>query len=57
MAALCSAVTRSLDGDDAFLQKQNLLSIIKIVECLNNAAEYFGVHLLNIACLLPQQRS
>lgn len=56
MSALCSSVTRTVDGD-GFLQKQSLLSIIKIVECLNNATEYFRVHSLNIVCLLPQQRS
>lgn len=57
MRALCSPVVIcTLDGD-VFLQKQNLWSIINIVECLTNATEYFGVHLLNIICLLPRQCS
>lgn len=56
MPALCSAVICTLDGD-GFLQKQNLWSILNIMECLTNATEYFRVDLLNIVCLLPQQRS
>lgn len=57
MRALCSPVVIcTLDGD-VFLQKQNRWSIINTVECLTNATEYFGVHLLNIICLLPRQCS
>lgn len=56
MQALCSPIVCTLDAD-GFLQQKKIKCLSLIVECLTKATEYFRVHLLNIICLLPRQRS